>query len=187
MARSTPSVSLMSDARSGILRLALIPAAMVLGGALALASYEAEPISPQSQDQSDDSRLPPGVGRALVIRSCSGCHDVTRAASVRLTREGWVAVVENMIARGARITDAEFPEVVDYLATNFAGEAPRPVNVNTAPAIDLESVLGLLRREAAAIVAYREANGPFKEIADLMKVSGLEYKKIEDKADRIVF
>lgn len=131
-------------------------------------------------------RLPPGRGRDVLIKACVTCHDPQRAASVRLTREGWEGVVEDMARRGMKATDDEKIVIVDYLEAHFLGEAPRPINVNTAEQIDFETVLLLLRREAAAVIAYREKNGPFKVLEDLKKVPGLDYKKIEKGKDRIV-
>ena len=57
---------------------------------------------------------------------------------------------------------------------------------HSAAQIDFESVLELLRREAAAVVAYREKHGAFKSVDDLQKVPGLDFKKIASKRDRIV-
>jgi len=61
------------------------------------------------------------------------------------------------------------------------------VNVNTAPAIEMESRLSLKRSQAAAIIAYRTKNGKFKSIDDLKKVPGVDAAKIEAKKVRIVF
>jgi competence protein ComEA len=130
--------------------------------------------------------LPDGPGKDLMVRTCGVCHEPRRAASVRLTRDGWTDLVSDMVRRGAKATDSEQTQIIDYLTANFLGEAPKPVNVNSAPAIDLESVIGLLRKEAAAIVTYREQKGPFKTIDDLKKVPGLDFKKIEAAKDRIV-
>lgn len=130
--------------------------------------------------------LPDGPGKDVVVRVCGACHEPIRAASVRLTRDGWAETIEKMKGRGARISDAEFEVSLDYLATHFLGEAERPINVNSAPAIDLESVAGLLRREAAAVIEYREAHGPFKTLDDLKKVPGLDFSKIDSRRDRLV-
>ena len=54
-------------------------------------------------------------------------------------------------------------------------------------AIDLESGLSLRRSQAAAIIQYREKNGPFKSIEELKKVPGIDIEKIEAKKDRLVF
>ena len=130
--------------------------------------------------------MPDGPGKDVMVKMCAVCHEPRRAASVRLTREGWAGVIEDMVKRGAKGTEAEQALVLDYLAANFLGEAARPINVNTAPQIDLESVIGLLRKEAAALITYREKNGAFKKIEDMKKVPGLDYKKIEAAKDRIV-
>jgi competence protein ComEA len=118
---------------------------------------------------------------------CGLCHQPTRAASVRLTREGWQGVVQDMVKRGAKGSEEDLAKVLDYLTSNFLGDAPRPINVNSAPQIDLESVIGLLRSEARALIAYREKNGPCTAVDDLKKVPGVDFKKIEggQRSDRL--
>lgn len=130
--------------------------------------------------------MPPGDARELTVRVCAGCHEPQRAASVRLTREGWEETVVKMQGLGARATDEEWKQVIDYLATNFKGEAPKPINLNSASSVELESVAGLLRKEAAAWIAYRNKNGPCTKLDDLKKVVGVPFKKIDDRRDRLV-
>jgi len=91
-----------------------------------------------------------------------------------------------MIGLGARATDEEIARITDYLAENFKGEAPKPINMNTASAIELESVAGLLRKEAAAWIAYRNTHPPCKTLDDLKKVVGVPFKKIDERRDRLV-
>jgi competence protein ComEA len=131
--------------------------------------------------------LPDAPARDLVIRVCAQCHEPSRAASLRLTRDGWEAVVQKMKGLGASAlaTDAELAQITDYLSENFKGEAPKPINLNTAPAIDLEAVAGLLRKEAAAWIEYRKKT-PCKAVDDLKKVEGLPFKKIDERRDRLV-
>jgi competence protein ComEA len=130
--------------------------------------------------------MPEGPNRELTVRVCAACHEPQRAASVRLTREGWQDVVAKMVGLGAKATDEELAKVIDYLAENYKGEAPRPVNLNTAPAVDLESVAGLLRKEAALWIKYRNDVGPCKSIDDLKKIPGFPFKKVDTKRDRLV-
>ena len=130
--------------------------------------------------------LPDGPGKDVTVRACGTCHEGRRAASVRLTREGWAAVIEDMQKRGARVSAEEFPVVLDYLSTHFLGEALQPLNLNTATQIDLEAAGGLLRREAAAVIRYREQHGRFKTLEDLKNVPGLDFKKIEARRDSVV-
>jgi competence protein ComEA len=131
--------------------------------------------------------LPDGPGKDQMVKVCGVCHEPQRAASIRLTREGWEATIGDMIARGAKGSDDDFKAILDYLATNFLGEASKPLNVNTATSVELESVLLLLRKEAAAVIAYRDKNGLFKNVDELKKVPGIDVKKIEAQKDRLYF
>jgi competence protein ComEA len=131
--------------------------------------------------------LPDGPGKEQLIRVCGVCHEPQRAASIRLTREGWEDTINDMIARGAKGSDQDFEAIFDYLSKNFLGAAARPLNVNTATSVQLESVLLLLRKQAAAVFEYREKNGPFKSVEDLKKVPGIDAKKIEAEKDRLYF
>ena len=90
-----------------------------------------------------------------------------------------------MVAAGAQGSEQELGTVAQYLSTHFAAEVQKPLDLNTAPAVELESVAGLLRKEAAALIAHREKNGPCKKLEDLKNVSGLDYKKIEARKTRL--
>jgi competence protein ComEA len=50
------------------------------------------------------------------------------------------------------------------------------VNLNTASATDLEGLPGIGAKTAAKIVDYRQKNGPFKKIEELMNVQGIGEK-----------
>ena len=50
------------------------------------------------------------------------------------------------------------------------------VNINTAPAGELEALPGIGAKTAARIVDYRQKNGPFKKIEELMNVRGVGEK-----------
>ena len=61
-----------------------------------------------------------------------------------------------------------------------ASELTRPVNINTADAATLAgSLRGIGRSKAEAIVAYRDENGPFKSVDDLVNVKGIGAKTLE--------
>ena len=130
--------------------------------------------------------FPDGPGKDMTVRVCGACHSPERSAAVRLTRGGWQDVIGKMVSLGAKGSDVELAAVLDYLSANFKGDAPKPVNMNTAPAIDLESVAGLLRKEAAALIAYRTKYGPCKTLQDLKKIPGVDFRKIERRRDRLV-
>ena len=50
------------------------------------------------------------------------------------------------------------------------------ININTASAAELESLPGVGPRTATLIVEYRQKNGPFKKIEELMNVRGIGAK-----------
>lgn len=61
----------------------------------------------------------------------------------------------------------------------FAG----PVNINTADAQALGELKGIGPAKAAAIIADRDANGPFTSIEDLMRVKGVGKQTVEMNRD----
>jgi DNA uptake protein ComE-like DNA-binding protein len=130
-------------------------------------------------------QLPDAPGKDETVRVCGTCHETQRAASVRLTREGWQETIRKMVALGAKGSDEDFAKVFEYLAEHFKGEALRALNLNNATAVELESVAGLLRKEAAAWIAHRK-KAPCKSLDDLKKVPGVPFKKIDDRRDRLV-
>jgi competence protein ComEA len=50
------------------------------------------------------------------------------------------------------------------------------VNINTASAGELETLPGVGARTAALIVEYRQKNGPFKKVEELMNIRGVGEK-----------
>jgi len=131
------------------------------------------------------SALPEAPGRDITVKLCGNCHPSETVASERRTPEGWREVIKRMVAGGAEGTEQEFETVFQYLSTQFPVEAQKALDLNTAMAVELESVAGLLRKEAAALIAHREKNGPCKTLEDLKRVAGLDYKKIEARKDRL--
>lgn len=131
--------------------------------------------------------LPDAPGRDVTVKVCGTCHAVDTVASVRHTPDGWRDVIAKMVAAGAEGTEQELESVFQYLSTQFPVEAQKEkaLDLNAATAIELESVAGLLRKEAAALIAHREKNGPCKKLEDLKKIAGLDYKKIEARKERL--
>jgi competence protein ComEA len=133
------------------------------------------------------AQLPDGAGKAETVKLCSGCHELERSLSLRQDRAGWESTVEKMESLGAEASDQEFKAVIDYLSANYAGVQLAKLNVNKATAIEFEARLSLKRSEAAAVIAYRGKNGPFKSADDLKKVPGIDAAKIEAKKNQLIF
>ncbi len=100
------------------------------------------------------------------------CHALTVVTSKHSSRKEWDQVVNQMVSRGADLTDEEIDTVIEYLSKNYGPldqtttpTSETPVNVNKASADDLESSLGLAKPEAEAIVKYREQERQFQNLA----------------------
>ena len=134
-----------------------------------------------AQDQ-DELKLPEGPGKKQLLTVCTKCHDLEGFMHTRNTKQRWESVVDEMVSRGAEGSDEDLDLIVEYLAKNFGR-----INLNKAPADQLVSGLGITKESAAAIVAHREKNGPYKAWADLEKVPGLDMKKMAEKKGYVEF
>ncbi len=88
---------------------AALPALIVLTIAAAVAPSRAQNANP----------LPPGEGRDLVVAVCSQCHYLGTIAKIRDGAAGWRVYVDNMVLRGAQLSEPEIETAVNYLATNL--------------------------------------------------------------------
>lgn len=59
------------------------------------------------------------------------------------------------------------------------------ININTASGAELTLLSGIGEGRAADIIKYREENGNFSQIEDIMKVSGIGEKTFEEIKDGI--
>ena len=66
-----------------------------------------------------------------------------------------------------------------------AGTGPVPINLNTAPAGELESLPGVGPVIAARIVEWRTANGAFRSVEELGEVSGIGDAILAQVRDRV--
>ncbi|HYZ97378.1 MAG TPA: ComEA family DNA-binding protein [Acidimicrobiales bacterium] len=78
------------------------------------------------------------------------------------------------------------PEVVGAGPSGGPGAGPGAlVNVNTATAEQLETLPGVGPATAAAIIAHRDANGPFASPDELIDVRGIGEAKLEQLRDLV--
>jgi competence protein ComEA len=63
--------------------------------------------------------------------------------------------------------------------------ASGPVNINTASAEELSQLSNVGPAKAAAIIADREANGPFRSVQELTRVSGIGERIVEMNLEQI--
>ena len=82
-----------------------------------------------------------------------------------------------------RVSDEDhyyIPAIGETPPTSAADTAPAVVNINTATADDLQTLRGIGEQKAADILHYREENGPFARVEDLLNVTGIGPKTLED-------
>ena len=71
------------------------------------------------------------------------------------------------------------------LALSLNLSAADPVNINSADKQTLMLVKGVGEKRAEAIIAWREKNGPFKSIDDLMQVDGIGQSTLDTNRDML--
>lgn len=84
--------------------------ALPLLGAIMAAGVQAQDTAPS---------FPPGEGQAAVQTSCAACHPPAIVASKRYDADKWAEVVDQMIGKGAKVSDADYDVIVAYLAKNY--------------------------------------------------------------------
>jgi len=53
--------------------------------------------------------------KRLIDRACTTCHDIERINTSRRTQEGWRVLAVDMRERGAKLTDEELEQLVEWL------------------------------------------------------------------------
>lgn len=152
-------------------------AAAALAASIAVAADGRPDATPQQSDSAASDPAAP-----VFTRVCALCHEAARITAIRRTSTEWEEQINKMIERGAQVSDQDFETIHEYLRRHYG-----KVHINTAPADEIETILALSKKEAEAIVAYRKANGPFKDVAALKKVPDVDGKKLDDRKDAIVF
>jgi competence ComEA-like helix-hairpin-helix protein len=103
------------------------------------------------------------------------------ATTTLRTRLEWGEVFDLMISFGASASDDQFRQIQQYLGRRYG-----KVNVNRAPADELQLVLDVTPEVAQAIIDYRSAMR-LTSADDLKKVQGLDASKVDELAMRLQF
>jgi competence protein ComEA len=80
------------------------------------------------------------------------------------------------LASVASAQTADAPKTQKAKTTKTVVGLVAPVNLNTATAAQLDTLPGMGASTAQRIVEYRQKNGPFKKIEELMNVKGIGEK-----------
>ena len=80
------------------------------------------------------------------------------------------------LAMALSLAGVPSPTVASLQPDTKASAPAQTVNVNTATAAQFEALPGIGPSMARKIVGFREKNGPFKKLEDLMNVQGIGEK-----------
>jgi quinohemoprotein amine dehydrogenase len=58
-------------------------------------------------------------GKSLAEEQCSVCHPYSRVEAAKKTPEEWKTTVERMVAKGAKLNEAEQAAVIEYLSEAY--------------------------------------------------------------------
>lgn len=70
--------------------------------------------------------------------------------------------------------------------SNYSGGSSGKININTASSSELQNLSGIGPSKADSIIDYRNKNGPFRSVDELIEVSGIGEKTLEKIRDEIV-
>ena len=133
-------------------------------------------LPPEEQAKADEQ------SEATIRAVCVNCHPLESIVLARRAPAEWNTVMARMATLGASTTDEQFRMIRRYL-TRYYGT----IRVNSAPADEFSAVLGYSPKDAAAIVAYRQAHGRFADIEALAKVPGLDRAKLDEQPAALKF
>ncbi|BCJ88581.1 ComEA family DNA-binding protein [Effusibacillus dendaii] len=118
--------------------------------------------------------LPVGSRVADALQAAGGANDQADLQTVNLAQklvDGGMLVIP---VKGEKEAGA-----------STASSVQRKVNINTATAAELDAVNGIGSTRANDIVAFRERQGPFQSVDDLLKVKGFGPKLLESLREQI--
>lgn len=77
------------------------------------------------------------------------------------------------------------PSPYESIYVDDAKDTAGKININTADIAALDTLEGIGEKMGERIIRYREQNGEFKQIEDIMKVQGIGKKTFEKLRDHI--
>lgn len=63
--------------------------------------------------------VPAGAGRAILLNTCTMCHDLKRIRLGRRSPEEWEETLGAMLNEGAPLSEEQFPVIHAYLSRHF--------------------------------------------------------------------
>lgn len=167
-------------------RCRVLPWLLLLLSASAAVATAAPPPASKYKPEEQARYLADGPDKVLVATRCANCHVAGNFTKFRKNEEQWAETLDDMATnRNAEIPEADYDKILAYLVANYGPGAK--LSVNRAPVEELVKMLVISKDEAKSLAEYREKNGQFRNFEDLLKVPGLDAKKLESKRELLVF
>ncbi len=112
---------------------------------------------------------------------CAKCHNLQIVMDTPKSYDAWQETVQKMVNLGARGTDEQYDDIMDYLHRTIT-----TIDVNSADMDELEIVLNASETTAQAIVTRRKTR-KFAGLADLKSIAGVDKSIVDAKARMIFF
>lgn len=112
---------------------------------------------------------------------CGGCHNLQVVSDTPMSYDDWHDTVQKMIDRGAKGSDEQLDDIMDYLHRTLT-----TINVNTADEEELKIVLNVPETVAARIIKRRTTQR-FVDLVDLKSIRGINASAIDSRSRLIFF
>lgn len=132
--------------------------------------------------------LPVGSIVADAVQAAGGFHEEAAEEMINLAlplSDGMHVHVPALVA-DAELDEQQPAAAPPIVVSADADPGPTLVNINTAGATELETLPGVGPITAQNIIDYREANGPFSSIDEILEVSGIGPAKFEQMKELII-
>ncbi|WP_258535637.1 helix-hairpin-helix domain-containing protein [Bacillus sp. 03113] len=123
----------------------------------------------------------PGDRVMDIITKAGGLRENANKDSVNFA----LKVVDEMVIYIPEIGEVQEQQITSIENPGNVQDGSGKVNLNKANEEELQTIPGIGPSKAAAIIEYRESNGPFKKIEDLQSISGIGEKTFEKLKDHI--
>ena len=120
-----------------------------------------------------------------IVRKAGGLADDANPESINLAQRVEDQMVIHVMRKGEELKMAlAEPQITG------TGKAPteakgQKININSASEEELQNITGIGPSKASAIIQYREEQGPFSSVEDLMNISGIGEKTFEKMKDQV--
>lgn len=115
------------------------------------------------------------VNRALILKDQDKIHIPYKGEKIKADQ-----VVESVSANASTAADTSKTGTASGQTS-----VSNKVNINTANLSQLQQLNGIGEKKAQQIIAYRQKNGQFKSVEDLMQVSGIGEKTFAALKDQL--